>query len=554
MKNILSRLSVVMSVVALFWVVQPIPIYAADTLDIVINGEGVVFDDNLGYPFIDENDRTQVPFRATMESIGAEVGWNDELKMAYASYEGRQVWIPMGQDYIFVDNQLVQNDTVAVIVNERIYCPIRKVLEAFGFDVTFESETFQVIAISDTYFVNTDEEMGTTLEKDQTALNQMTIVVGFSDVKITSKESDWEAFLYDDKNSVRRFYQDMSRGNFQIVGANETYGTADNGIVFVTLESKHPRIKDLDDFDSTAFYNQVIEGVDAYVDFSEFDTNDNQWIEPSELAVSIVAAGYEDDYYNRQSDPTVSGVTLFNPERALADGVELGVFSLTGELTRDSRYQTSMVTIGVYTHEFGHLLGLPDLYDTDYSSAGIDIHGLMGAGTNVFDNQYGYGEYPSPMIAWSRIYAGFIEPEVVTQDGTYRLSGEVDSYNVIKIPTSDPDIYYLLENRQLNGYARTFKTFMDHGGIAVWRINEALIEDHYLDNTVMADEDNPGIKLIEAGGTDELKQDVISFWEDPMNHYYALGYDSVVTLDEGITIEVIDPNGSSMDVQITGVE
>jgi M6 family metalloprotease-like protein len=35
--------------------------------------------------------------------------------------------------------------------------------------------------------------------------------------------------------------------------------------------------------------------------------------------------------------------------------------------------------IGVLCHEMGHFLGLPDYYDTDYSTVGLSIYSLMAS-------------------------------------------------------------------------------------------------------------------------------------------------------------------------------
>ena len=54
------------------------PASAAQDIAVVIDGRAVAFTDGTGYPFIDENGRTQVPLRAVMEAFGANVGWNGE--------------------------------------------------------------------------------------------------------------------------------------------------------------------------------------------------------------------------------------------------------------------------------------------------------------------------------------------------------------------------------------------------------------------------------------------------------------------------------------------
>lgn len=50
----------------------------ADEIVITIDSAKVEFNDDAGFPFIDENNRTQVPFRATLEKFGAKVEWNTE--------------------------------------------------------------------------------------------------------------------------------------------------------------------------------------------------------------------------------------------------------------------------------------------------------------------------------------------------------------------------------------------------------------------------------------------------------------------------------------------
>ena len=49
-------------------------------VDISINDTNVEFCGHTGIPYIDSNNRTQVPLRITMESLGAEVDWNQDTQ------------------------------------------------------------------------------------------------------------------------------------------------------------------------------------------------------------------------------------------------------------------------------------------------------------------------------------------------------------------------------------------------------------------------------------------------------------------------------------------
>lgn len=118
------------------------PAYAAGTVPVVmIDGESVYYKVSLGYPFIDENNRTQVPFRSTLESFGAKVSWDSEHYTAIAEKAGITVKIPIGTDYIIKNGKKIQIDTQSLIRRGQTYLPIRAVLEAFGAKVTYVAAT-----------------------------------------------------------------------------------------------------------------------------------------------------------------------------------------------------------------------------------------------------------------------------------------------------------------------------------------------------------------------------------------------------------------------------
>lgn len=113
----------------------------AYAVDINIEGTNVKFCGHTGIPFIDAANRTQVPLRMTMESLGAKVEWNQVTKVAVVEKEGVAVEIPMGKAYIIKNGERIPNDTDAVIKNDRVYMPIRRVIEAFGAEVGWQNQT-----------------------------------------------------------------------------------------------------------------------------------------------------------------------------------------------------------------------------------------------------------------------------------------------------------------------------------------------------------------------------------------------------------------------------
>lgn len=140
MKRIIS---IVIAITFIF--ASAMPVFATD---VKINGKQVLYTKESGQPFIDSASKTQVPFRATMESFGASVRWDSQNQTAIAEKDGITVEVPIGQKYIYKNKEMIANDTSAIIKDNRTYLPIRAVLEAFGASVRWE-ETSQTVVISD---------------------------------------------------------------------------------------------------------------------------------------------------------------------------------------------------------------------------------------------------------------------------------------------------------------------------------------------------------------------------------------------------------------------
>jgi immune inhibitor A len=123
--------------------------------------------------------------------------------------------------------------------------------------------------------------------------------------------------------------------------------------------------------------------------------------------------------------------------------------------------------VGVCCHEFGHMLGLPDLYDTTYQTEGVGAWCVMGAG-----NWNGGGKTPGHFCAWAKARLGWIKPKVVKSAGKLKLAAvEGQPAPVYRLWTKGKggDEYFLIENRQRVG----FDAKLPAAGLLIYRINDA---------------------------------------------------------------------------------
>ncbi|MFC4148895.1 immune inhibitor A domain-containing protein [Micromonospora mangrovi] len=98
------------------------------------------------------------------------------------------------------------------------------------------------------------------------------------------------------------------------------------------------------------------------------------------------------------------------PAGNLAGGVQIGD---TGMWIRDYTTEPENGGLGVFTHEYGHDLGLPDLYDTAGGDNGTGFWTLMSSGSWLSHGTDDIGSTPGYMDPWSKLYLGWLNYSTV---------------------------------------------------------------------------------------------------------------------------------------------
>ncbi|PWW28832.1 M6 family metalloprotease-like protein [Cytobacillus oceanisediminis] len=141
---------------------------------------------------------------------------------------------------------------------------------------------------------------------------------------------------------------------------------------------------------------------------------------------------------------------------------------------------------GVYAHEFGHALGLPDFYDTVYTSEGVGNYSLMAGGSwmRYPDAAVYGGNSPTHFDPFSKIFLGWVNPiEVKPADKPQTITlppiNEATAENGIvkmEVPGSNGTEYFLFENVQQKGFNQgLIRQGAESHGLVAWHVDENII-------------------------------------------------------------------------------
>ena len=283
----------------------------------------------------------------------------------------------------------------------------------------------------------------------------LVILVQFTDVQFDSStaQADFTNLLNQNgysanggTGSARDFYYQNSHGVFEPIF--DVYGpvTLDNEMAYYGGNDNSGN-----DLRPEVAVQQGCQKLNSQIDFSQYDNNGDGEVD----LVFMYYAGYgeadsdvENSIWPHQWELSSGSINL------TLDGKTIDKYACTNELIGYGDRQGTMCGIGTACHEFGHAMGLPDFYDTDYDtknglSAGMFCFSTMDSGS--YNND---GRTPPYFTIEERIMLGWIDEDSFqefTSSGTYTI-GSVDNNVAYKTPTDKDGEYFVYECRGSNGW------------------------------------------------------------------------------------------------------
>lgn len=292
------------------------------------------------------------------------------------------------------------------------------------------------------------------------------ILAETNDVRFNRKPEDFDA-LFNQLNytaggasgSIRDYYLENSWGQFDLIVDVVGPVRVSKQMAYYAESGK-----------GREFAREAVEKASQEVDFSEYDNTGNGSVD----GIYIIFAGYGQEA-GGGSNTIWSHAWSISPA-LYYNNTSISRYACSPELrgNAESNPTRNITRIGVIGHEFGHILGAPDYYDTDQHESGGNFPGtgqwdMMAGGT--WNNG---GATPAHHNPYTKIYiynwAEVVELDTPLEELTLKNSVEYDN-SFFRINTYTPGEYFLLENRQQLGFdlhvpGQGLLVYHVHSGIA----------------------------------------------------------------------------------------
>jgi M6 family metalloprotease-like protein len=373
------------------------------------------------------------------------------------------------------------------------------------------------------------------------AANVPVLMVNFADTTTTYVPNDFEELLFGaGSGSMRAYYEEASYGAFTVSsgpdGVAGWFQAAENMAYYGANSGGW-------DIRPAELVREAVAAADGSMNFADYDMDNDCEVD----TVMIVhqgegeeAGGGADTIWSHKWDLTSAkfygdgdGAYVTNDSTAQCPQIKVNAYSIQPETLWGS-----MISIGVFAHEYGHSLGLPDLYDTDYSSRGVGDWSIMAGGS--WNNR---GKTPAHFSAWAKKRLGWVTPTVV--DGELANESITEAaFNADVYQLGDDTEYFLIENRQRVG----FDAYLDGAGLAIWHVDENAPDNDSECDPTQSDcaFSHPKVRLMQADGDWDLENarnngdagDLFPGWmgnrsftpaSDPNSNWYTSASDVYIT-------------------------
>lgn len=297
---------------------------------------------------------------------------------------------------------------------------------------------------------------------------------------------------YGSIGSMRDYYIAASDGKFRPTFDVSDVIQLDHESAFYAGNGKYDEVQ-------TLVYEATTKAHD-HIDYSKYDYDGDGEVDN----VIIFYAGY-----GQADSPDKTAIwphqgRLYEYSVAY-DGKSIGTYCCFNELNGSHYYAGDKQPVGIGTavHEFGHVMGMPDLYDPSYAVQSTPARwSLMDQGSYLGD---GYtppltSGYESWMFNW-------LEYETVEDNTVYDLEPLTKKKRVLRIPvfrnddTEYANEYFLLESRKKEGWDIN----LPNEGMLIWHLDYS--QTVWQRNTVNSTRTRPRCHLITSDGSANYKLD-----------------------------------------------
>lgn len=356
--------------------------------------------------------------------------------------------------------------------------------------VPMDHDTFGMAAL--------DNQGRTTYPTIGDDIHSLVVLIQFQDVKFTvpdvrnaiDRMLNEEGYSeYDAVGSARDYFKAASNGKFTPrFDVSEVVTVSNNSAYYGQHGTYGPYNYDHNDHNWTKALAEALKKLDADgMDFSKYDYDNDGVIDN----IFFFYAGYgEADahlsgeekvnlIWPHQGDYTSSKYVHPDWENLVLDGKTFATYAcgneLPGQIPPGEQYPY-LTGIGTFCHEYGHVLGLPDLYDTDYSGCKTPgKYDIMDQGSYNGGYQNAQMTQPPVYSAYEKWVCKWVDFDFM-QDGT-SVTLPTNSFNDVSniaglrmarpIGTSYWPEYYFFETRTNDNWDSTFP----QEGLVIWHVN-----------------------------------------------------------------------------------